>query len=63
MYFDPGFGSMIIQWVLAGAAFIGIVFAAMWSRISGWFGWGRKKNAPPAMDEVDDDFEKVDEDD
>ncbi|HOO79781.1 MAG TPA: hypothetical protein PLQ04_05280 [Lachnospiraceae bacterium] len=41
MYFDPGFGSLIIQVVVAGLAAVGACWAIMKGKVKGLFG---KKN-------------------
>ena len=43
MYLDPGFGSMVIQLVLAGLAVAGSVFYLMRKKIAGLFK-GKKKH-------------------
>ncbi len=49
MYFDPGFGSMIIQLIVAATATIGIYFASAKGYIKKWFSKKDKKT------EVEDD--------
>lgn len=52
MYFDPGFGSIIIQVVLAVIAATGVVWLTMKKRLKSLF--SKKKN-------TDDDPEEQDE--
>lgn len=44
MYLDPGFGSMILQIVLAGLLGIGVFLRIFWKRITGIF---RKDQSEP----------------
>jgi hypothetical protein len=44
MYLDPGFGSMIIQAILAGIAAFGALSFAYRKRIKTW--WARKRGKP-----------------
>jgi hypothetical protein len=37
MYLDPGFGSLVIQVIVAGIAAVSVVFFSMKARIKGWF--------------------------
>jgi hypothetical protein len=46
MYLDPGFGSMILQIVLAGLLGIGVFLRIFWKRITGIF----RKNENDPMD-------------
>lgn len=52
MYFDPGFGSMIIQVVLAVIAAAGVVWLTMKNRIKKIF--SRKKNTDDNPEEQDE---------
>lgn len=45
MYLDPGFGSMIIQVVIAAIATCGVVFMMMKSKIKAFFSKRKNKNA------------------
>lgn len=47
MYFDPGFGSMLIQLLVAGIAVAGAVFLSAKGKIKGLF----IKNKKPSIDE------------
>ena len=47
MYLDPGFGTMIIQLLVAGLAVVGAVFFSMRSKIRAFF----KKGKGAAADE------------
>ena len=61
MYFDPGFGSMVIQFLVGGVAFAGIVLASLRHKIAVFFGW--KPKVDETTESTDDDgFEQVDED-
>lgn len=71
MYFDPGFGSMVIQVLLGGLAFGGVIFASFRQKILKWFRRGDKKtdeqlleNANQTQDDalIDEEFMKVDDD-
>ena len=45
MYLDPGFGSMIIQLVVAMIAGVGAVWLLFKNKIKGWFRKGKKDEA------------------
>lgn len=45
MYLDPGFGSMILQIVLAGLLGVGVFLRIFWKRITGFF---RKDQGEPS---------------
>ncbi|MCL2842527.1 MAG: hypothetical protein FWE28_03545 [Oscillospiraceae bacterium] len=63
MYFDPGFGSMIVQVLLGGLAFFGVLFATMRHKIAALFGKKPKEDAVPTeADPANDNFEQVDTD-
>lgn len=47
MYFDPGFGSMLIQLLVAGIAVAGAVFLSVKGKLKGLF----TKNKKPSIDE------------
>ncbi len=47
MYFDPGFGSMIIQVILAVLAAAGVVWLTMKKRIKTIFSRKKKSNDEP----------------
>jgi len=51
MYLDPGFGSMILQLVLAGLLGVGVIIRVFWKKIRGLFG---KKDKD--ILEMDDDL-------
>ena len=51
MYFDPGFGSMIIQAIIAGIATLGVVWGIMKVRVKGLF---VKKNHPEQDETLED---------
>ncbi|NTW43065.1 MAG: hypothetical protein HGB14_01230 [Anaerolineaceae bacterium] len=51
MYLDPGFGSMILQLVLAGILGVGVIIRVFWKRIRGLFGKKEKD-----ILEMDDDL-------
>lgn len=53
MYFDPGFGSMIIQLIIAAIAAVGVVLGVMKVRMKGWF--SKKKNDESTGEQVDED--------
>ncbi len=50
MYLDPGFGSMVLQMVLAGLLGAGVIIRIFWKRIKGIFG----KNQAEAAEIRDD---------
>jgi cbb3-type cytochrome oxidase subunit 3 len=51
MYLDPGFGSMILQLVLAGILGVGVIIRIFWKRIKRIFGKKEEDNL-----EMDDDL-------
>ncbi len=50
MYLDPGFGSMVLQLVLAGLLGVGVVIRVFWKNIKGIF----SKNKSTSTDIKDD---------
>ncbi len=50
MYLDPGFGSMILQLVLAGLLAVGVFVRIFWSKIRTLFG----KKSNDILDEEND---------
>ena len=50
MYLDPGFGSMILQLVLAGLLGAGVIIRIFWKRIRTLFG----KTSEDILDKDDD---------
>jgi hypothetical protein len=44
MYLDPGFGSMVLQLVLAGLLGAGVIIRVFWKNIKGIF--SKKKSEP-----------------
>ena len=57
MYFDPGFGGMLLQVIVAIAAVGGGLLFSFRKKISGLFGKGdgNPKKAAPATTETEDD--------
>lgn len=51
MYFDPGFGSMIIQVIVAALAGLGAYFYMIRSKLSAWF--HRKDNKDEAVEQAE----------
>ncbi|MBW6473577.1 MAG: hypothetical protein K0B14_10660 [Anaerolineaceae bacterium] len=37
MYLDPGFGSMVLQFILAGILGLGVIVRIFWKNIKGFF--------------------------
>jgi hypothetical protein len=64
MYLDPGFGSMLIQGIVAGIAMGGVVLFSIRNKIRTFF----KKNKTEtevtdlSPSQKDDGFEKIDDD-
>lgn len=60
MYFDPGFGSMVIQIIVASVAGIGAYLLAFKSKFSGMFNKNKSTNVADQLEDVidDDDDEK-----
>ncbi len=50
MYLDPGFGSMVLQFILAGILGAGVIIRIFWKRIKGVF----QKNQIEATEIKDD---------
>lgn len=50
MYLDPGFGSMVLQFILAGLLGVGVIFRVFWKRIKNLF----TKKAPMQSEITDD---------
>lgn len=48
MYFSPGFGSLIIQILVAGIAAGGAVLVMARKRIAAWFGRAKKRDGNDA---------------
>jgi F0F1-type ATP synthase membrane subunit b/b' len=57
MYLDPGFGSMVLQLVLAGVLGAGVIIRIFWKRIKGIF---QKKQ--DVVSEISDDIDYGNED-
>jgi len=57
MYLDPGFGSMVLQLVLAGILGAGVLIRVFWKKIKGIF---QKKQ--DVVSEISDDIDYGDED-
>ena len=53
MYLDPGFGSMIIQMVIAGIAVAGAYFFVVRTKIGAFF--SRKRNSDAEHSDKEDD--------
>lgn len=52
MYLDPGFGSMVLQMVLAGLLGAGVIIRLFWKRIKGLF--SKNKTEPTEIrDDID----------
>ena len=56
MYFDPGFGSIIIQLVVAGIAAAGTVWVVMKARVKGWFGKKSSQKTDDKKEAADDEL-------
>jgi len=52
MYLDPGFGSMVLQLILAGVLGAGVIIRVFWKKIKGIF--QKKQNI---VSEISDDID------
>jgi len=63
MYLDPGFGSMVIQLLVSGVAFAGVLLVSFRYKVQSV--WRKLRGLPPLVNSADvdntenDDFEKV----
>lgn len=55
MYLDPGFGSMILQLVLAGLLGVGVVIRIFWKNIRALFGKSSVKDPVQSDDLMDEE--------
>jgi len=44
MYLDPGFGSMLVQALIASLAAAGVMVGVFWNRIKAFFNRGKNKD-------------------
>ncbi len=56
MYLDPGFGSMIIQILIAGIAACGALLFAFKARVKAW--WVSRKGKKTSQTKITSNFEK-----
>jgi hypothetical protein len=64
MYLDPGFGSMVIQGIIAGIAMGGVVLFSIRNKIIAFFQRNKAKPETAAVNipKKDDNFEKIEDD-
>ena len=57
MYLDPGFGSMLIQVLVASLAAAGAIVGIFWSKIKALFSRGKKGKESEDLENPEDDEE------
>lgn len=55
MYLDPGFGSMVLQFILAGLLGVGVIVRIFWKKIRALFGKPTQETRYDADDLLDEE--------